>query len=461
MRRSACGLLLACLTAAAQSLPHAKQLLDRVAAAYRDARSYDIQALVTNSFPGSRIIASGSGGSQRVVVGGNGAGREVVRLVYLAPDNLRLETSFLRMIRVFHNGEDVRFTATGQVLVPMAASAIGPPRAFDPERVRAAALAGAGFRDYTQLDRGAERMRVLRQEDVELDGVAHPCWVAEVSYPNSLRRTLWIDCERNVVLREIETRPGPVSHSTIERTFTVQKLRWNEPVEASLFEAPAAGTKLADGGIVPPVPIGLNGVSGMQRQAHSQCYEPAYTDEALTAGFAAAVQARFLIDEHGVPTDIQFSSPLGLGLDEMALACVSRWRYSPALKDGRPVSVHAVETVSFNKPPHSPWHLGDAEFHLENGVARPVFRKAPYPSFAGVLRTGVVPLRLTIGADGVPRDIRAAGNVDEKLVREAAGIVAKWRFTPGQRGAEAVAVEAEFKLVQGALVVGSIPPAYR
>jgi TonB family protein len=38
---------------------------------------------------------------------------------------------------------------------------------------------------------------------------------------------------------------------------------------------------------------------------------------------------------------------LGLGLDEKAIEAVTKWRFKPAMKDGKPVAVSANIVVNF------------------------------------------------------------------------------------------------------------------
>lgn len=53
------------------------------------------------------------------------------------------------------------------------------------------------------------------------------------------------------------------------------------------------------------------------------------------------------LDANGNTRDIRVTRPLGLGLDEKAIEAVSKWRFRPAMKNGRPVAVQAQVEVNF------------------------------------------------------------------------------------------------------------------
>jgi len=76
--------------------------------------------------------------------------------------------------------------------------------------------------------------------------------------------------------------------------------------------------------------------------------EPEYTPEARQAGLQGAVLLRVMIDETGVPQDIQVVRSLGLGLDQKAIEAVKNWRFKPGTtKYGQPVRVAANIEISF------------------------------------------------------------------------------------------------------------------
>lgn len=75
--------------------------------------------------------------------------------------------------------------------------------------------------------------------------------------------------------------------------------------------------------------------------------EPEYSEEARKAKFQGTVVLSVVVDEKGLPRDLKVLRPLGLGLDEKAIEAVTKWRFRPGYKDGKPVAVAATIEVNF------------------------------------------------------------------------------------------------------------------
>ena len=54
-----------------------------------------------------------------------------------------------------------------------------------------------------------------------------------------------------------------------------------------------------------------------------------------------------VVDEAGIPHDVEVLKPLGFGLDEQARDCVLQWRFNPATRAGKPVKTEAKVEVTF------------------------------------------------------------------------------------------------------------------
>ena len=88
------------------------------------------------------------------------------------------------------------------------------------------------------------------------------------------------------------------------------------------------------GGISAPVPINQ--------------VEAEFSDEARRAKYQGVCLIQMIVDAHGMPQDPRVVRPLGMGLDQKALEAVRKYRFKPAMKDGRiPVPVMITVEVNF------------------------------------------------------------------------------------------------------------------
>jgi len=75
--------------------------------------------------------------------------------------------------------------------------------------------------------------------------------------------------------------------------------------------------------------------------------EPEYSAEARKAKYQATVLLSAVIGADGVPRDIRIVVGAGLGLDERAIECVSKWRYEPEVRDGKAIPARVTVEVNF------------------------------------------------------------------------------------------------------------------
>lgn len=76
--------------------------------------------------------------------------------------------------------------------------------------------------------------------------------------------------------------------------------------------------------------------------------DPQYTEEARRAKKQGTCTLWLIVDSAGHPRDIRVVRGLGFGLDQKAIDAVRNWKFSPALKDGRPVDVQISVEVEFH-----------------------------------------------------------------------------------------------------------------
>ena len=75
--------------------------------------------------------------------------------------------------------------------------------------------------------------------------------------------------------------------------------------------------------------------------------DPEYTEEARRAKTQGTCTLFLIVDAAGQPRDIRVVHGLGFGLDAKAIEAVKQWRFDPALKDGKPVTVQINIEVEF------------------------------------------------------------------------------------------------------------------
>jgi len=75
--------------------------------------------------------------------------------------------------------------------------------------------------------------------------------------------------------------------------------------------------------------------------------DPEYSEEARKAKWQGTVVLSLIVDEKGMPEELKVVRALGLGLDQKAIEAVTKWRFKPGMKDGKPVAVQATIEVNF------------------------------------------------------------------------------------------------------------------
>ncbi|MGH7441850.1 MAG: energy transducer TonB, partial [bacterium] len=93
------------------------------------------------------------------------------------------------------------------------------------------------------------------------------------------------------------------------------------------------GVYRVGGGISAPVPLNTP--------------EPEFSDEARRAKYQGVCLISMIVDVHGDPQDAHVVRALGMGLDQKALEAVRKYRFKPAMKDGK-IPVPVMITVEIN-----------------------------------------------------------------------------------------------------------------
>lgn len=76
--------------------------------------------------------------------------------------------------------------------------------------------------------------------------------------------------------------------------------------------------------------------------------DPEYPKKERKAGHEGDVILRLVIGTDGATHDITVARPLSPEFDAAAIEAVKTWKFSPATKNGKPISLHTDVQVSFH-----------------------------------------------------------------------------------------------------------------
>jgi periplasmic protein TonB len=89
------------------------------------------------------------------------------------------------------------------------------------------------------------------------------------------------------------------------------------------------------------------GIGGVSNPIPIVSPEAEFSDEARRSKYQGVCMISIIVDARGYPQNPRVIRSLGMGLDEKALEAVQRYRFKPAMKDGKPVAVMISVEVNF------------------------------------------------------------------------------------------------------------------
>jgi TonB family protein len=181
--------------------------------------------------------------------------------------------------------------------------------------------------------------------------------------------------------------------------------------------------------------------------------DPQYSEEARLANINGTVRISLVVGEDGEARNVHALTSPGLGLDEAAIAAVSKWRFKPGLKDGTPVPVSVDVEVSFRLlTDPGAWSPSRVTFDSPEGTARPILTAAPYPPmYSAIGATGSVALSFDVASTGAATNLHIIKSSDPASESEVIRIVRGWQFQPAVKDGRPVSVRCTMEFAKGNL----------
>jgi len=157
-----------------------------------------------------------------------------------------------------------------------------------------------------------------------------------------------------------------------------------------------------------------------------------YTEDARTHGIEGIVAIEAVVGEDGQIKTMRVLKGLGFGLDEVALAAVQEWEFSPATQNGIPVSVVAEIDVQFSLRIANALRRGPGKI-----VTPPTVRSRVEPQYTEEARAarlnGTVVLEAVVETDGTVDVVRVVRGLPYGLTDSAINTIKQWKFRPGNK----------------------------
>jgi TonB family protein len=311
--------------------------------------------------------------------------------------------------------------------VPVLGMLAQTPTALAP-RLRASAVTRTVKAKYTPEARAAGLQGTVSLY-VEVDGDGRPAqvWVME-------GLGLGLDEEAAKAVEQWEFRPGPGASNDVQDVLEIDvpfRLDPSAPwsVESEWYRFPNANRERY-GEIVRPVPIRYAAPDP------AACSEPGTVEVALAVG------------TDGLPRGVKAE---GGALAEAAVKAVESWQFSPATGNGK--TVEAQTRIEFACRP-----VGGAEkaaidtpqYRVGGGVSPPVLLTKFEPEYSELARKaklqGTNSLAIQISPEGKTTHFHVVQRLGMGLDQKAIEAVKHWRFKPGMKGDNPVAVEATIQV---------------
>jgi TonB family protein len=388
------SLLIFAGAALAQSQPKASEIFEQVNSTYRNLRSFHFEAQYTNEKQRDGVITKSE---STMIFAYDGQGRR--RIEYKTPS--------IEFLRLFDGG--ARWTYS-----PMNRQ-YSKEIPENPNNLDSGPIIYLMFTTaveyslhilYAQPETDADLRPPLKSihgrpmETIKVGEQNISAYVVELEYSfvpaegRELRRTLWIDQRRFIVLRDLairkETRSGKTTELRNLINLTVARVNEALPRDLFIFKPPLDAQQVEfpsfpfmdfsdlhpkamygepdatkkDGAIPAGIPGGVSPsriqetaplkpnqlkASGVEPGTPIKRVQPDYPPSLQAARISGIVQVRITVDGEGNVTDAMMISGHPL-LEDVSLKAAREWKFKPVLLNGAPVSVQGILTFTFTLP---------------------------------------------------------------------------------------------------------------
>jgi TonB family protein len=382
--------------ALAQSQPNASEIVKQVSSTYQNLRSFHFEAQYTSEEQRDGVVTRLE--SKRIFAS-DGQGRR--RIEYKNPS--------IEFLNLFDGGARWTYFPTSRQYsrkVPKNPMSLDDGPIVD-IMITTEVMSNLHTR-YAEPESDADLRPPLKaihdrpMETIEVGDQKISAYVVEIEYSfvpaagRELRRTLWIDQRRFIVLRDLairkETRSGKTTEFRTLVNLTVAKVNealpgdlfiFKPPPDARQVEFPSSPIKdfsdldlhskamygepdaTKKGGAIPAgIPGGVGApriqktaplepdqlkASGVEPGNSIKQVQPDYPEFLQAALVSGVVRVQITIDEKGNVIDASMISGHPL-LEDVSLKAAREWKFKPTLLNGAPISVQGILTFSFTLP---------------------------------------------------------------------------------------------------------------
>ncbi len=159
-----------------------------------------------------------------------------------------------------------------------------------------------------------------------------------------IKRTLCIDPDRHLIVWES-------FDSAYTRLYTYSRIDQNLELAPEPFAfKPPDGSTLTDFELPTPGPLGMRGLLYAHPIVSPRVVvkkEPAYGETSRRTKIEGSVILYVVISAAGKPSDVLVYRGLSPDLDDEAVKTVGKWRFAPAMSNGKPIAIPVMIDVNF------------------------------------------------------------------------------------------------------------------